>query len=432
MSTKAYPSSLNVLDLQHNDIQQVDKQKESKSGNYNSNLTSLFTQNAVIGTDKKVAAEEKDDTKTLAEKLDNTTSIEKSDSHTVHVHTVYENSSVNENATMKANDKLQEVTVKSDLEQARAVKSYKKPPKLSPDVSKWSADNFDFDAEPIAFSEESLKVFETSGLSKEENKIIEALEDTISGFVNAAFDDGADPLDESRPVITQNNSDEDVFDSKSSSRSSSLSNTSGTDKPGIIVRTRDTSTKREKRPNSVSFRLPENHVDKQTSGQYNSRTLPGSARAQGYKRVLNFYSYRPNSSVWSTQDFMRHYSDDNLRAPPMPIMKGRGSVSKKSSGPFNATFREWLKGKPKTDASLQPVEKQVNAVRTESNTNINLPVHTKKRASILDKETTKLIPKLEMNAVYESTYKLSNQPYIVQESSPTIEEAHEKGDKFLY
>ena len=419
VSTKGYPSTLNNLELQHNDILQKDNHAESKSDNSRANVKNVFPQTKTAGSEINIAVE-KLEQKLATGKED---SIDKDNTHTVNVHTVGETAKSNQTTSDKGKHDLTQVFTgnRSDFKDI-----HKEPNKIPQNVNN-APDNQENDTELIAFSEESLQVFETSGLSREENKIIEALEDTISGYVNAAFEDGNDKANESKGVRNEGNSQDEVFDS----RLSSLSDESASDKPGIIVQRQDTYGKRDKRPNSVSFQLPENHVDKQTNGQFNTRTLPAGGRAQGYKRILNFYSYRPNQSVWSTKDFMRHYSDDHLPAIPMPV-KSRGSVSKKSSGPFNASFKEFLRGITKSEEKLQPIQKRNSIVRNDSDTAVNLPTNTRKRASILDRETAKLIPGLKMTDVYEDSYKLSDQPYIVEEIKEENEETSDRGDKFLY
>ena len=410
-------TSQTAFDIKHNGISPLTESKSSKVGNYKSNVTSNFTQNAIIGNDKK---------------SDNASSrnfIEKKDSHTVHIHTVSNKATVANSHPVQHIKDTQELTVKCEIEGQLREKSTK--------VKKAPAAPADGD-ELIAFTEESLKVFENSGLSKEENKIIAALDDTISGYVNAAFDDGNDPLDGEKHV------DEGVFDlsdkneSKSSSRSSSVSNKSDSDKPGIIARKRESSAKEEKRsrPSSVSFKLPENHVDKQTNGKFNTRTLPASARGKGYKRVLSFYSYRPNNNPWATQDFARHHSDKDLH-PKHVIPKAKGSVSKKSIGPFNAAFTEFIRGKLKTEEKVKPTQSAASRIQPDD-VKPNLPIHTRKRATILDRDTTELIPKKEVNGEQHSEFmhKLNNKPYIVQENGKSAAKGDSselgKGDKFLY
>ena len=370
-------------------------------------MTSSFSQNAIVATDKKSDVE------------DSTNFRDTSVLHTVQELMVSGSPAVTKSSAV--DPAVAEFKIKPEFESGTKVNSIKR----NTSVLKEDENNLVNDDEPIAFTEESLKVFDNSDLTKEENKIIEALDDTISGYINAAFDESNDPLD------GEANVDEEVFEEqRPDSRSSVTSNQSESDKPGIIMR-RDSDARRLKRPNSVSFQLPENHVDKQTNGQYVTRTLPVSGGARGYKRVLSsqFYSYRPNS-VWSSQNFMRHHSDEEER-PVVP--KRTESLSKKTIGPFNASFSGWLRKKPKGSEKLKPL--QNGMVNTESNVKLNLPTHTKKRATILDADTTKLIPRLETNVAQHNgpDYTMSNKPYVVQEFdniSPRGETA--KGDKFLY
>ena len=401
-------ASVKALDLSKNHIPSTNESKTKELGNYTLNVTDNFKTNAKVSNEIKT-------------EVDSISS--KSNDNKRQVHTVSETTTIiADSSALDPGNEFKEIELKLALESDNKGKSVKR----SQNAQKVDENTLLNDDEPLAFTEESLKVFESSGLTKEENKIIEALDDTISGYVNAAFSETNDPLDGDsvdNPLI--------LDESRPDSRSSSTSNQSGSDKPGIIVTRRESDVRRLKRPNSVSFQLPENHVDKQTKGQYN--TLSGNAR--GYKRVLasQFYSYRPNSySAWSTSDFPRH-SEENERVQNHVVPRKTESFSKKSIGPFNASFSEWLRKKPKGSVKLKPV--QNGAAKIDTDVKINLPTHTKKRATILDTDTSQLISKLETNVGVrhlQMDYKLKDQPYIVQQIGGSPNDKNEKGDKFLY
>ena len=410
-------ASIKTIDLSQNQIPPANDSKTKEHGNYTLNVTNNFKTNSSVSNEIKA------DINNINSKISD---------NKVNVHTISGNvaSAIVTTSSPEPQDDFKEIELKLALDDNRNSNSVKRRHKEQI-VDENALLN---DDEPIAFTEESLKAFESSGLTREENKIIEAFDDTISGYVNAGFDENNDPLGGENVANPSS-----LAEPRPDSRSSSTSNQSGSDKPGIIVSRRDSDARKLKRPNSVSFQLPENHIDKQTSGR-NYNTLAGGSRATGYKRVLSsqFYSYRPNSySAWAKSDLPKH-TEEKERVQNHVLPRKTESLSKKNIGPFNASFSEWLRKKPKGSVKLKPVQ-QNGAAKTDTDVTLNLPTHTKKRATILNPDTAKLISTLEANGGtrhldrhVERDYKLKDQPYVVQEIGSSPNSEAETGDKFLY
>ena len=408
-------ASIKTLDLSLNHTPLTNQPKTKELGKYTLNVTNNFKTNGSVTKEIKV-----DVSNVNSDISDNKVTVD----------SVSEKIAKIDPTISEPQNEFKEIELKLALEDNKKNNSGRK----SRNEEFVDEDTLLNDDEPIAFTEESLKAFESTGLTREENKIIEAFEDTISGYVNAAFDDNGDPLDEDNAAISADTK----ADPRPDSRSSSTSNQSGSDKPGIIVSRHDSDVRKLKRPNSVSFQLPENHIDKQTTGR-NYNTLAGGPRATGYKRVLSsqFYSYRPNSySAWAMSDLPKH-NVEKERVPTHVLPRKTESLSKKNIGPFNASFSEWIR-KKQGSVKLKPAQ-QNGAVKTDTDVSVNIPTQKKRRATILNPETAKLISTLEANVGdshlgrhIERDYKLKEQPYVVQEIGSGPNSESEKGDRFLY